>query len=85
MGLTAREACGRSIGGHSASVEHDFRLQEGQFTRAWRIAEASDSDHSSPQTAGPTPPPAPRREDSPLPARPHHAAKKSRRKCFWFL
>ncbi|XP_064164648.1 basic proline-rich protein [Anguilla rostrata] len=66
------------------SVEHDFRLQEGQFTRAWRISDPPDSDHSSPQT-GPAPTPPPRHEDSPLPPRPSHAVKKSRRKCFWFL
>nr|XP_015216337.1 PREDICTED: transcription initiation factor TFIID subunit 4-like [Lepisosteus oculatus] len=65
------------------SVEHDFRLQEGQFTRAWSIV-GSESGHSSPQTSTA----APRNQDSPLsrplaPAKPEH--KKGRRKCFWFL
>ncbi|XP_031443918.1 INSYN2B protein-like [Phasianus colchicus] len=60
------------------SVEHDFRQQEGRFQRVLSHMEG-DAAHSSP-TPGPVPPA--RREPSP-PAK--LDAKKSRRKCFWFL
>ncbi|XP_051552298.1 proline-rich protein 36-like isoform X2 [Myxocyprinus asiaticus] len=60
------------------SVEHDFRLQEGQVTRVWKVPEQQESEQSSPQLVFPPQ----RQQDSP------HAlqtVKKSRRKCFWFL
>ncbi|XP_028830354.1 flocculation protein FLO11 [Denticeps clupeoides] len=56
------------------SVEHDFRQQEGQVTRAWRVPEPQEAEQSSPQTVLP-----PRSLDSP------QSVKKSRKKCFWFL
>lgn len=60
------------------SVEHDFRQQEGRFQRVLSHMEG-DAAHGSP-TPGPVPPA--RQEPSP-PAK--LDAKKSRRKCFWFL
>ncbi|XP_063065831.1 mucin-2 [Engraulis encrasicolus] len=61
------------------SVEHDFRQQEGQVTRAWRVPEHQECEHhqGSPQTPQPAPP---RNQESP-----QQAVKKSRKKCFWFL
>ncbi|XP_009299438.1 uncharacterized protein isoform X2 [Danio rerio] len=60
------------------SVEHDFRLQEGQVTRAWKVPEHQESEQGSPQL----PFPPPRQQDSPQALQ---TVKKSRRKCFWFL
>ncbi|XP_077097927.1 uncharacterized protein LOC143749267 isoform X2 [Siphateles boraxobius] len=60
------------------SVEHDFRLQEGQVTRAWKVPEQQESEQSSPQLVLPPP----RQQDSPQALQ---TVKKSRRKCFWFL
>ncbi|MGH0177249.1 UNVERIFIED_CONTAM: hypothetical protein FKN15_074202 [Acipenser sinensis] len=65
------------------SVEHDFRLQEGQFQRTWRVVDP-ESSQSSPLTSST----ASRQEDSPVPK--HTPAtkmesKKSKRKCFWFM
>ncbi|XDV21495.1 hypothetical protein PO909_026587 [Leuciscus waleckii] len=60
------------------SVEHDFRLQEGQVTRAWKVPEQQESEQSSPQLVFPPP----RQQDSPQALQ---TVKKSRRKCFWFL
>ncbi|KAF4113878.1 mucin-2 isoform X1 [Onychostoma macrolepis] len=60
------------------SVEHDFRLQEGQVTRAWKVPEQQESEQSSPQLVFPLP----RQQDSPQALQ---TVKKSRRKCFWFL
>ncbi|XP_041826683.1 mucin-5AC isoform X2 [Melanotaenia boesemani] len=63
------------------SVEHDFRLQEGQVVRTWKVG---DPPEGSPQT--PTPQPAmPHQQDSPQPVRPPATTKKNRKKCFWFL
>ncbi|KAL7376465.1 hypothetical protein ABVT39_008627 [Epinephelus coioides] len=63
------------------SVEHDFRLQEGQVVRTWKVG---DPPEGSPQT--PTPQPStPHQQDSPQPVRPPATTKKNRKKCFWFL
>ncbi|XP_047425636.1 mucin-5AC isoform X2 [Mugil cephalus] len=63
------------------SVEHDFRLQEGQVVRTWKVG---DPPEGSPQT--PVPQPAtPHQQDSPQPVRPPATTKKNRKKCFWFL
>ncbi|XP_072310761.1 uncharacterized protein [Eucyclogobius newberryi] len=63
------------------SVEHDFRLQEGQVVRKWKVG---DPPEDRPQT--PTPPPStPLQQDSPQAVRPPISAKKNRKKCFWFL
>lgn len=63
------------------SVEHDFRLQEGQVVRTWKVG---DPPEGSPQTA--TPPPAtPLHQESPKTVQPSVASKKNRKKCFWFL
>uniref|UniRef100_A0A8C6SCC1 Uncharacterized protein n=1 Tax=Neogobius melanostomus TaxID=47308 RepID=A0A8C6SCC1_9GOBI len=63
------------------SVEHDFRLQEGQVVRTWKVG---DPPEARPQT--PTPPPStPNQQDSPQAERPPVSAKKNRKKCFWFL
>lgn len=65
-----------------SSVEHDFRLQEGQVVRTWKVG---DPPEGMPQP--PTPQPStPIQQDSPQPVRPPAAvAKKNRKKCFWFL
>ncbi|RXN08390.1 mucin-5AC-like isoform X1 [Labeo rohita] len=63
---------------HIVHVEHDFRLQEGQVTRAWKVPEQQESEQSSPQLVFPPP----RQQDSPQALQ---TVKKSRRKCFWFL
>nr|XP_055054073.1 mucin-2 isoform X2 [Misgurnus anguillicaudatus] len=60
------------------SVEHDFRLQEGQVTRAWKVPEQQESEQSSPQLVFSPP----RQQESPQSLQ---TVKKSRRKCFWFL
>ncbi|XP_052454493.1 mucin-5AC-like isoform X1 [Carassius gibelio] len=60
------------------SVEHDFRLQEGQVTRAWKVPEHQESEQSSPQLVFAPP----HQQDSPQALQ---TVKKSRRKCFWFL
>ncbi|XP_067430910.1 mucin-2 isoform X2 [Thunnus thynnus] len=62
------------------SVEHDFRLQEGQVVRTWKV----DPPEGSPQTATPQPT-TPHQQDSPQPVRPPATTKKNRKKCFWFL
>ncbi|XP_056289182.1 serine/arginine repetitive matrix protein 1 [Pseudoliparis swirei] len=63
------------------SVEHDFRLQEGQVVRTWKVG---DPPEGSPQT--PTPQPStPNQQDSPQPVRPPATTRKNRKKCFWFL
>ncbi|KAK2819311.1 hypothetical protein Q5P01_024872 [Channa striata] len=63
------------------SVEHDFRLQEGQVVRTWKVG---DPPEGSPQP--PTPQPATlQQQDSPQPVRPPATTKKNRKKCFWFL
>ncbi|XP_034566161.1 mucin-2 isoform X2 [Notolabrus celidotus] len=63
------------------SVEHDFRLQEGQVVRTWKVG---DPPEGMPQP--PTPqPPTPNQQDSPQPVRPPATTKKNRKKCFWFL
>ncbi|XP_029300880.1 mucin-5AC isoform X2 [Cottoperca gobio] len=63
------------------SVEHDFRLQEGQVVRTWKVG---DPPEGSPQT--PTPQPStPQQQDSPQAVRPPATTKKNRKKCFWFL
>ncbi|XP_034752831.1 mucin-17 isoform X1 [Etheostoma cragini] len=63
------------------SVEHDFRLQEGQVVRTWKVG---DPPEGSPQT--PTPQHSePHQQDSPQPVRPPATNKKNRKKCFWFL
>ncbi|CAL8278911.1 unnamed protein product [Merluccius merluccius] len=74
------------------SVEHDFRLQEGQVVRKWKVG---DPPEGSPQSTGnpPTQPGTPHRQDSPQPAsqqqqqqqQPPGPGKKNRKKCFWFL
>ncbi|XP_035291620.1 protein INSYN2B-like [Anguilla anguilla] len=80
------------------SVENDFRLQEGSFTQRWMKADSQISDPSSSPAIPPIPPNSdPCQEEPSLPApppftdRPPHTgrsprpARKSRRKCFWFL
>ncbi|KAF1377685.1 hypothetical protein PFLUV_G00203310 [Perca fluviatilis] len=63
------------------SVEHDFRLQEGQVVRTWKVG---DPPEGLPQT--PTPQHSePHQQDSPQPVRPPATNKKNRKKCFWFL
>ncbi|XP_068429491.1 mucin-2 isoform X2 [Clinocottus analis] len=62
------------------SVEHDFRLQEGQVVRTWKVG---DPPEGSPQT--PPQPSTPHQQDSPQPVRPPATARKNRKKCFWFL
>ncbi|CAL8322516.1 unnamed protein product [Lota lota] len=69
------------------SVEHDFRLQEGQVVRKWKVG---DPPEGSPQSTAnpPTQPGTPHRQDSPQPAQqqqPPGPGKKNRKKCFWFL
>ncbi|XP_009464382.1 PREDICTED: formin-like protein 20 [Nipponia nippon] len=66
------------------SVEHDFRQQEGRFQRVLSHIEG-DTTPSSPSAAvGAVLPP--RQEPSPVTKLPVKLdAKKSRRKCFWFL
>ncbi|TDH02200.1 hypothetical protein EPR50_G00170410 [Perca flavescens] len=63
------------------SVEHDFRLQEGQVVRTWKVG---DPPEGSPQTATPQHS-EPHQQDSPQPVRPPATNKKNRKKCFWFL
>ncbi|XP_057675867.1 mucin-2 isoform X2 [Corythoichthys intestinalis] len=63
------------------SVEHDFRLQEGQVVRTWKVG---DPPEGSPQTSTP-PSSTPSQQDSPQAVRPTATAKKNRKKCFWFL
>ncbi|XP_054680031.1 basic proline-rich protein-like [Grus americana] len=66
------------------SVEHDFRQQEGRFQRVLSHIEGDATPSSPVAVAGAVLPP--RQEPSPatkLPAK--LDAKKSRRKCFWFL
>ncbi|XP_070844883.1 mucin-2 isoform X2 [Chaetodon trifascialis] len=63
------------------SVEHDFRLQEGQVVRTWKVG---DPPEGSPQPATPQPA-TPHQQDSPQAVRPPATTKKNRKKCFWFL
>ncbi|XP_061658145.1 uncharacterized protein LOC133491214 isoform X2 [Syngnathoides biaculeatus] len=63
------------------SVEHDFRLQEGQVVRTWKVG---DPPEGSPQTSTP-PSGTPSQQDSPQAVRPTATTKKNRKKCFWFL
>nr|XP_019937506.1 PREDICTED: protein FAM196B-like isoform X1 [Paralichthys olivaceus] len=63
------------------SVEHDFRLQEGQVVRTWKVG---DPPEGSPQPSTPQPS-TPHQQDSPQPVRPPATTKKNRKKCFWFL
>ncbi|KAM8872453.1 uncharacterized protein ACB058_004419 isoform 1-T2 [Synchiropus picturatus] len=63
------------------SVEHDFRLQEGQVVRTWKVG---DPPEDMPQTSTPVHT-VPQQQDSPQPVRPPAAAKKNKKKCFWFL
>ncbi|KAI3362201.1 hypothetical protein L3Q82_012528 [Scortum barcoo] len=63
------------------SVEHDFRLQEGQVVRTWKVG---DPPEGMPQPATPQHTP-PHQQDSPQPVRPPATTKKNRKKCFWFL
>ncbi|XP_076615018.1 uncharacterized protein LOC143338476 isoform X2 [Chaetodon auriga] len=63
------------------SVEHDFRLQEGQVVRTWKVG---DPPEGSPQPATPQPT-TPHQQDSPQAVRPPATTKKNRKKCFWFL
>ncbi|XP_029693735.1 mucin-5B isoform X1 [Takifugu rubripes] len=64
------------------SVEHDFRLQEGQVVRTWKVG---DPPEGMPQPATPQCS-TPSQQDSPQPVRPPAAVtKKNRKKCFWFL
>ncbi|KAM7392661.1 hypothetical protein PAMA_007672 [Pampus argenteus] len=73
----------RSFYGHRCiiSVEHDFRLQEGQVVRTWKVG---DPPEGSPQCTTPQPT-TPHQQDSPQPVRPPATTKKNRKKCFWFL
>ncbi|XP_074721401.1 uncharacterized protein LOC141942321 [Strix uralensis] len=65
------------------SVEHDFRQQEGRFQHVLSHIEG-DATPSSPAAPGAVSPP--RQEPSPVTKLPAKLdAKKSRRKCFWFL
>ncbi|XP_042663918.1 nascent polypeptide-associated complex subunit alpha, muscle-specific form-like [Tyto alba] len=65
------------------SVEHDFRQQEGRFQHVLSHIEG-EAMPSSPAAAGAALPP--RQEPSPVMKLPAKLdAKKSRRKCFWFL
>ncbi|XP_069712825.1 INSYN2B protein-like [Phaenicophaeus curvirostris] len=64
------------------SVEHDFRQQEGRFQRVLSHI-TGDATPGSPTAAAALPP---RQEPSPVTKLPAKLdAKKSRRKCFWFL
>lgn len=66
------------------SVEHDFRLQEGQVVRTWKVG---DPPEGLPQTPSPQAA-TPHQQDSPQLVRTPAAAaaaKKNRKKCFWFL
>ncbi|KAM6076418.1 uncharacterized protein VSU04_003969 [Chlamydotis macqueenii] len=66
------------------SVEHDFRQQEGRFQRVLSHIEG-DATPSSPAAAAAAAV-LPRQEPSPVTKLPAKLdAKKSRRKCFWFL
>ncbi|KAJ8380873.1 hypothetical protein SKAU_G00016510 [Synaphobranchus kaupii] len=80
------------------SVENDFRLQEGIFTQSWMKADSQIPDHSSSQAISCPPPNSNSRQEEPSvlaatpltdrpphTCQPSHPAKKSRRKCFWFL
>lgn len=64
-----------------SSVEHDFRLQEGQVVRTWKVG---DPPEGMPQPATPQPA-TPNHEDLPQAVGPPATTKKSRKKCFWFL
>ncbi|XP_059673635.1 INSYN2B protein-like [Gavia stellata] len=67
------------------SVEHDFRQQEGRFQRVLSHIEG-DTMPSSPTAAAAGTVLPPRQELSPVTKLPAKLdAKKSRRKCFWFL
>uniref|UniRef100_A0A1A8KVN9 Uncharacterized protein n=2 Tax=Nothobranchius TaxID=28779 RepID=A0A1A8KVN9_NOTKU len=63
------------------SVEHDFRLQEGQVVRTWKVG---DPPEGSPQTPSPQAA-TPHQQGSPQLVQPPVTSKKNRKKCFWFL
>ncbi|XP_074443119.1 uncharacterized protein LOC141743267 [Larus michahellis] len=66
------------------SVEHDFRQQEGRFQRVLSHIEGDTTPSSPVAVAGAVL--TPRQEPSPVTKLPAKLdAKKSRRKCFWFL
>ncbi|XP_038130968.1 flocculation protein FLO11 isoform X3 [Cyprinodon tularosa] len=65
----------------SWNVEHDFRLQEGQVVRTWKVG---DPPEGSPQTLTPQAT-TPHQQESPQLVRPPATTKKNRKKCFWFL
>ncbi|KAM6269681.1 uncharacterized protein LJ264_004179 [Porphyrio hochstetteri] len=66
------------------SVEHDFRQQEGRFQQVLSHIEGDTMPSSPVAVAGAVLPP--RQEPSPVTKLPAKLdAKKSRRKCFWFL
>lgn len=69
---------------HARSVEHDFRQQEGRFQRVLSHIEGDTTPSSPVAVAGAVL--TPRQEPSPVTKLPAKLdAKKSRRKCFWFL
>lgn len=70
-----------SLSFYLSSVEHDFRLQEGQVVRTWKVG---DPVEGLPQPATPQPTTV-QQQDSPQPVRPPASTKKNRKKCFWFL
>nr|XP_020476796.1 mucin-2-like isoform X2 [Monopterus albus] len=63
------------------SVEHDFRLQEGQVVRTWKVGDPPEG-LSQPATPQPT---TLHQQDSPQSVRLPATTKKNRKKCFWFL
>lgn len=66
------------------SVEHDFRQQEGRFQQVLSHIEGDTTPSSPAAAVGAVLPP--RQEPSPVTKLPAKLdAKKSRRKCFWFL
>lgn len=66
-------------------MEHDFRLQEGQVVRTWKVGDPPEG-MPQPQPPGTPQPATPVKQDSPQPVQPPAAVtKKNRKKCFWFL
>ncbi|XP_054908486.1 uncharacterized protein LOC129374222 isoform X1 [Poeciliopsis prolifica] len=63
------------------SVEHDFRLQEGQVVRTWKVGDPPEGSPQTPTSQTTTP----QQQDSPQLMRPPASTKKNRKKCFWFL
>ncbi|GLD75551.1 flocculation protein FLO11 isoform X1 [Lates japonicus] len=66
----------------ATSVEHDFRLQEGQVVQHMEGGRPSGGLAPQPSTPQAT---TPHQQDSPQPVRPPATTKKNRKKCFWFL